>query len=524
MAVSFKTGGALILTASTAIFAFKQLATDADLVVDSSNSRQIENTSDVYSSEPDPSNEIEDEISWESEEIIDESRKTVGLGDSDNGSPWPTKYKYLSNNNRHDFLLKPYSEQEKKVKRAEAERIYETLNDFTFKFFMPCGFGTGWILDYEIPKDPNKYPTKWYIATNAHVIWRINFEDNPYKQKLTKDKSWTEHLRTKYKEEYEKVKNYSGPVRDKCKAVDKFGYVDFNISQGRTGIARKADVGGVVQKQINAPKLFYGAFNFLNPEVAANHQIPKNHFADFAVLEIEFTDPTVAKVATNDFVSKYKNKPDAINVLGKPIEEKYEKKEDLWAARDNYYIFGYPIMVGTDKWVPTANFNNNTAIASHLFDWEYGPEEKAKRYKGFVDVKDSGGYYHGSSRQKFNWNGEYYYEFGHRYKFRENPLAPGSSGAMYVDGEGTAVGMIVRTSGNKYGDNGNGGSSSWAQPFRSNGTVEVNGVKTPKYDLISGVEGQIGSYKQQVEEYILNQGRSTWLSEKAGWKPTKAVS
>ncbi|WP_036429421.1 Ig-specific serine endopeptidase MIP [[Mycoplasma] collis] len=34
--------------------------------------------------------------------------------------------------------------------------------------------GTMWILDYEIPKDSSKYPTKWYFATNLHVAKKFN--------------------------------------------------------------------------------------------------------------------------------------------------------------------------------------------------------------------------------------------------------------------------------------------------------------------------------------------------------------
>ncbi|PYC99564.1 hypothetical protein B4U78_016195 [Microbacterium esteraromaticum] len=26
------------------------------------------------------------------------------------------------------------------------------------------------MLDYQIPKGNSKYPTKWYIATNSHVV------------------------------------------------------------------------------------------------------------------------------------------------------------------------------------------------------------------------------------------------------------------------------------------------------------------------------------------------------------------
>lgn len=39
----------------------------------------------------------------------------------------------------------------------------------------------------------------------------------------------------------------------------------------------------------------------------------------------------------------------------------------------------------------------------------------------------------------------------------------------------------------------------------------------PAYDLMEGVAGQNGSYRKQIEKYILKDGRHTSLSKLRGW-------
>ncbi|OAL10332.1 hypothetical protein A6V39_02745 [Candidatus Mycoplasma haematobovis] len=89
-------------------------------------------------------------------------------------------------------------------------------------------------------------------------------------------------------------------------------------------------------------------------------------------------------------------------------------------------------------------------------------------------------------------------------------MAGGSSGGIFVDSDGYAVGIINVTSENEYGT---GGIKSWALPFRSEGNVEVEGKVTPRYNLIlGGFEGQKRSYFSQVKQHILDKGGKRWLS------------
>lgn len=73
---------------------------------------------------------------------------------------------------------------------------------------------------------------------------------------------------------------------------------------------------------------------------------------------------------------------------------------------------------------------------------------------------------------------------------------------MYVDSDGHAVGIIAQI----------GGNMTWVQPFRSEG-VKGDEFDTLGYDLIlGGFPGQLKSYREQVEKYIVEKQKgSTWL-------------
>ncbi|OAL10504.1 hypothetical protein A6V39_00370 [Candidatus Mycoplasma haematobovis] len=102
------------------------------------------------------------------------------------------------------------------------------------------------------------------------------------------------------------------------------------------------------------------------------------------------------------------------------------------------------------------------------------------------------------------WNSKQYREAGHFYKLKNIALGQGSSGGIFTDSNGDAVGIISVVATNA--------PHSWIAPFRSTGFVSDE-FKTPPYDLIlGGIEGQRTSYKQQVETF----NKNTWLKAK-GW-------
>lgn len=485
--VNFRTGGALALTASTLVFAFRQMGSESDVVV-STNSGPETN---IDTSGPIPELVTQPETTtWEPAPLSTEVTESWD---------WDVNY----------------TEEDKAKNREVAKKVLGTLEDYTFKFFLPCTVGTGWILDYQIAKEPHKYPTKWYIATASHVIQRLSFAENPYNQLLPKRDEWAKNKREKHQDYIDSISGANQIVRNNCQASHELGYFDMNISQEKTwDKGRRADIGGRANNQMKEPKLFYSAFRFIKDFEKAGG---RNHFADFSILEIEFNDEKVARDATNNFADKYnvENKTEPIK-FGRSIEERYPTKEQLWKAKDNYHILAYPVVPGKDAWKHTNNFDEKTTFASHLAGsgWDYEKANKPDKWRGFISAEKNsvlGTAY----MSKFKWHGEEFDEFGHFYAFEHNGLDGGASGGLFVDSDGYGVGTLVQIS----------GSMSLAMPLRSKG-VSGDGFVTPAYDLILGAEGQNGSYREQVEEYIVRKGSGdTWLRKSGRLQvPNKSAS
>ncbi|AHC40463.1 hypothetical protein OVS_03570 [Mycoplasma ovis str. Michigan] len=359
--------------------------------------------------------------------------------------------------------------------------------------------GTGWILDYAIPEGQDKYPTTWYIATNSHVIGSFRFPRNHYDTVLPRDDEQTRKLKSSnIRRDYSNLSLGGGLP---CRLVDQVGYLDMSLAHAETAQKNQDNYGFVYRKKMYEPRLFWTAINYL--EKSAESGVDYDHFSDFSVLELEFTSEQAAREATRNFADKYKvGTKGGINLFDKPLEAKYSKSE-LYDMNDNFYLLAYA-GGAKDRWSYTTNLNEETGIASQLagnsWDWMYVDQEK-KRYRGFVEAKQV-------FKQGFGWGGKTYKEVGHFYKLKYNPLRPGSSGGVFVDKNGSAIGLTGAV------EIGPKAVSSWVTPLRSEGvTVEESGVKTPKYDLIVGVEGQKSSYRQQVEKF----NKKTWLSSK-GWK------
>ncbi|AHC40429.1 hypothetical protein OVS_03385 [Mycoplasma ovis str. Michigan] len=389
-------------------------------------------------------------------------------------------------------------EKNKQKNRENAKKWLDKLNDYSFRLFLPCTQGTGWILDYELSPE-GKYPTVWYIATVAHVVDDIRFGSNPYNQILPKSLLETQKLRKKYGRI-----DYSGLSlwRDRtCKYVDWYGYNDMNFGKQATGEVLKSEMGAIWQKEIEEPKLFFSAFNFL--EENQEYDVPKNHFKDFVVLEIKFTNEDIARKVTGGFADKYTvDSKDAINVFSKPIEERYSWSE-IENNKKNFYTLAYPVSKKdpNDKYSYKVSWNEDKALGDQLSEASKGVHalHGTVGVKGFVPTKKY------TSYSNTNWDGKNYHKFGHWYLFKNFALTGGSSGGLHIDDEGNLVGIKSMI------DNRN---NSFLTTLRSS---DVNhpewGLKSPKYDLIAGVEGQKNSFRLQVEKYKKN----TWLKAR-GWQ------
>ncbi|OAL10419.1 hypothetical protein A6V39_03215 [Candidatus Mycoplasma haematobovis] len=381
--------------------------------------------------------------------------------------------------------------------KEEARKAFETMNDYSFRIFSACTIGTGWVLDYEIPKEGH-YPTTWYIATNAHVVNEFRFVDNPYGQELPIPAEDTKVLRNKYKNMG--FSNLKLNNKTTCDASKNYGYFDLNLSKPENGYQLKSNLGAIHNKKMKEPKLFYVPINFLEKDESVG--IKENNYRDFAVIEIEFINEDYAREATRDFYSKYPvGSKDAINVFGAPLD-----KQKTWSqienSIDNYYSLAYP-QKKNDPFAYSINFDESSGEASKLTKDRHGISD-GKIVHGHVNAVTL------ESKWPFvmtEWNGKKLNSVGHFYLLENFSMPGGSSGALYIDKNGSILG--IKRLGEWEVTN-----HSWVVPLRSSEIVKDGVIQSPAYDLIlGGAPRQKTSYKQQIERY----GKKTFLSE-SGWK------
>lgn len=427
--------------------------------------------------------------------LVNAKQISEGSGHFDLSLPQNTIPTHQNNESQftdNDELI--YSRRKEDV-RKEAKESLNRLKDYTFKLFFPCGIGTGWILDYQLPDKEGEYPTTWYIGTNAHVVNSFRFAENPYEQKLPYYTGETNRLRWINKDrDYSKVELWTA---ESCDAVRKYGYLELGLSKPETGEKFKQEYGLIHSRKMKEPRLFYMPYNFLKRN--SYQGIPEYHYRDFAVLEIEFNDQQAAKELTNNFAEKYKvDSTNAINIFSKPLDSRYSL-DKLSDVDNNFYSVAYPHTL-KNKYMPAVSFDEKTAEASNLTKEMYYLTKD--RIRGYVDAKKLEDKF---PSLKTKWDGKDLSEIGHLYWINKFAMEGGSSGSLYTDGDGNVLGVkrLAEWVDSKH---------SGIVPLRSNEIRKDGVLFSPKYDLILGSENQYSSYKQQVERYITKYGKRTWLS------------
>ncbi|AKF41440.1 hypothetical protein AAW50_03420 [Mycoplasmopsis canis] len=218
----------------------------------------------------------------------------------------------------------------KKIVNGDNVYDFKTFNNFKGKARSSGGeSGTAWILDYELPKNGKSYPTKWYFATNYHVINGSDINTIDYigmnRLKRTDEKHIFSNL----------------------KVVDVEDRIE-KISFGKEGFKRVFDARDVLNTN---PSTLSGDDKFKD----------KEEFMDFAVFELDFekftakdrdnkTAEEYAKWFTNNYANiedklklkvpkfDYVNNYDKIDqpLLRKPGETQENKEYD------NLYVVSYP--------------------------------------------------------------------------------------------------------------------------------------------------------------------------------------
>lgn len=367
----------------------------------------------------------------------------------------------------------------------KAKEILQKIDDYSFKLFMPCGVGTGWILDYIIPED-GSYPTTWFIATNAHVVSKYKFQEKSFDQEIPDTKKGLIKVPSYVKMDYSNVNLFTDVS---CSLATNYGFNGFNLSKESIGKQFNSNRDGMSMKQIKAPKLFYVPTNFLGNR---NY----NYQKDFAVLEIQFENADIAEKLTKGFHHKY-SKGNGLNLFDNDLLTKRQKGDSY--LNNRYYSFAYPTARGK-TFEASNNYDerNDRASALTYTHPAYGYLDGNELLRGYAN---SGALERTSWNSKTLWNNKTMHNIGHHYVVDNMHMTGGSSGGIFTDQNGNILGL------NRLHDPEH--KHAFIEPLRSEG-VYVNGVEVlPKYDLIRGVEGQVSSFKSQLDKFY--KGKKTFL-------------
>ncbi len=305
--------------------------------------------------------------------------------------------------------------------------LNQLLNTFSLGFEsynLGFAFGTGWILDYQIPDDSSTYPTTFYIATNAHVIQNL---------KIPNDKISPERYEIENEPYYNTDELWIETVKEP-KIGENFG----NIIDNTNNFSRA---------QIPASKLktiFIGNdFLTTSPQDFTKNERWKNveEYIDFAVMEVTFNSPDEAKLITHD----YANHPER--------HFKYHQKSLLNSEnsiKPNYYsILGYPT---TEQ---GSYYRKRRLSTSRPCDKNNQPMNKADQLSnitknpyytnfsttpGIIDAAIGLSYLGYDYQEAYSLKTRYT-QWGLMYCVDYGELGEGSSGSMLIDKDGYTQGI-----------------------------------------------------------------------------------
>lgn len=348
--------------------------------------------------------------------------------------------------------------------------------------------GTGWILDYIQPNDPNTYPTTFFIATNMHVAARFNYLEK------------------------EVLEGTSVPdpayINDRKKDDGLYlvinPYLNKNDVSEQNNNLQNLSRDWIITK-INDFALVYTALNFLDKNYLANYKLHStnsyeptklpNHAKDFAVLKVVFNDERAARVITRDFYYKYKNKPYKFakqSLLTNSIDELMK--------RSDFYIFGYPAGIPTiNKPTTDTNFSNGAKLLINQAYNNYFLNKHNQIIPGIINGSITNNLLKFGRQTGFVDNYEY---FNLMYSFKDSSLIGGSSGSVVLNDKKEIVGihfaMVKPLDG------------SLAEPLIFEGYRINDQLILPAYDLINGgMVHQVYSYKQAFRKHFKN--AKSWL-------------
>lgn len=432
------------------------------------------------------------------------------------------KYEDEFNKYRRELLFEKINastlEQKIKDKLITAVKRMRTHANFQhaqhlWESFTPNA-GTAWIMDYELTED-GKYPTKWYFATNLHVIDAMD-------QTHFKNFQLTV-LHEEMSSLYNKLRTI--PLDDRFKSYD------FNDEDSKA-ITRIFDGRDYLTKD--------------PVDYLADKTFDKKEFIDIAIFEVDFSKTKYTeediKFITNNYALKDDRK---ISFLEYDYLQEYSKIDIPLATNniedlkkyDNLYVLGYP-KTKTDNWEDyyIDQIKDKTLYEQQRFTYSLWTNASYELYEKPGPTDDA------RSKTRYELGYGLSYSLGYR-TFTDKPgvvdqflSAPIIGNAPYTSPQdnkeyvamnlaymprryipgGGASGSQVRTQDNKvvgifHSVNQYAGTG-LAAAFRSNG-FNYQGLfgsyNLPQYDIIYGTgKDQKNSYRDAMKK--LNK-QNTWL-------------
>ncbi|WP_391592003.1 hypothetical protein MCAV_01630 [[Mycoplasma] cavipharyngis] len=339
--------------------------------------------------------------------------------------------------------------------------------------------GTGWILDYQIPEN-NQYPTKWFYATNLHVIRALSSKDSYGQYKYDpKTNVITKNVRLRY---------YPVGSDQYDNALGKSGSTLANVDAGQMVVLKSA-------------KLLYTGMDFLKTKPAdffPNYfEKDLEEYIDFAVFEAEFADQEDAKNATQNYY--YEKEKFAFRKSSYLTEPLKKWKDPI------FYSAGYP--ASNNSW-PLIATNKNP----YENGWNYPNLDNAIKNQGsvFANTRQFSSFsnYEGIidsflnlSEPTLKFWGRLLVQSGLAYATRHEAMAGGSSGSLVLNNKNEIISLHFADWLNS--DVGISAALKSERFLYSN----IPNYYLPEYDLIYGNGlDQKTSYRQALHDAFANQG------------------
>ena len=282
---------------------------------------------------------------------------------------------------------------------------------------MAYAFGTGWILDYQIP-DNGDYPTTWYFATNSHVIQNL---------KVANDLMSPE----RYEPETEPFQN--------TKYLDLRTPKNPQIGQSIDHTGNRDQWLQALIPATNLRTIFIGNDYLKTSPSDFSHQgnwASSEEYIDFAVLEVKFESPEQAKMITQDYVTEtqrhFKYKQESL------------LKQGVNPLNQGYSVIGFPATRQDAWWRPvelTSSRSRSNEAPSAFTNLGSAPYYNSFVGKtGMFDAALGLSFFGYNYREAYQLN-TFYTSSGLIYPVDYGNLGEGSSGSMLMDQNGFTTGI-----------------------------------------------------------------------------------